>query len=159
MEAIENSELLKQCGFNLIGGGNDEEPISEIIREKQLHRVELKGWLDHDKVIEEFKKSHILVFPSHAEGFPNALIEAMSQGLAVVATDVGAIADAIDEGENVYLLQPQNPKQLQEKLEKIVTDYDQISTMGQKSIAIVKRDYSYSSNCKKIFHILDAISR
>jgi glycosyltransferase involved in cell wall biosynthesis len=44
--------------------------------------------------------SDVLIFPSYAEGFPNAIVEAMSMGLPVVASDIPPVRDIVKQGEN-----------------------------------------------------------
>ena len=54
----------------------------------------------------------ILLCPSYSEGMPNVIMEAMSRGLAIIATDVGAVSKLVDE-ENGWLI---NPRGLEKNL-------------------------------------------
>lgn len=58
----------------------------------------------------------ILLCPSYSEGMPNVIMEAMSRGLAIIATDVGAVSKLVDE-ENGWLI---NPDGLEKSLKDIV---------------------------------------
>ena len=54
----------------------------------------------------------VFVHPSLSEGVPKAVIEAMAAGVAVVATDVGAVADVLGHGERGVLVPPGQPARL-----------------------------------------------
>ena len=49
--------------------------------------------------------------PSYSEGMPNVIMEAMSRGLAIIATDVGAVSKLVDE-ENGWLINPRGLEKL-----------------------------------------------
>ena len=59
--------------------------------------------IQHEKVLEELDNADIFLFPTHTEGFSLALAEAMSRGVPVVATDVGANADMIENKGGVIV--------------------------------------------------------
>ena len=58
---------------------------------------------DQQDVIEILDQCDVLVCPSFSEGMPNVILEAMSRGLAIVATDVGAVGLMVDEKNGVLL--------------------------------------------------------
>lgn len=60
---------------------------------------------DFSRIQKILQGSDVLVCPSWSEGFPNVILEAMANGLAVIATDVGAVAAMVD-GHNGWLLKP-----------------------------------------------------
>ena len=60
--------------------------------------VEWVGWLDPEAKDRLLRAAEIFVMPSRSEGLPMALLEAMAYGMAVVATDVGGIGDALGRG-------------------------------------------------------------
>ena len=57
-----------------------------------------------DNVASLLFASHVGVLSSKAEGFANAILEYMSVGLPVVATDVGGVREAVVEGETGYIV-------------------------------------------------------
>ncbi len=57
----------------------------------------------------------VLVCPSHSEGMPNVIMEAMASGLAVIATDVGAVADMVSD-DNGWLIAVQSEKALEQAI-------------------------------------------
>ena len=77
-----------------------------------------------------FERADIFVFPSHYEGMPMAVLEAMAAGLPVVATAVGGIPELVEDGVNGVLVPPRAPKDLSLALDKLGRDLRLRSRMG-----------------------------
>ncbi|MGX1804450.1 glycosyltransferase family 4 protein [Nocardia sp. NPDC055321] len=59
--------------------------------------VEITGWVSPQAIPDLLARSQVLVLPSHREGQPMAILEAMARGLCVVTSPVGGIPDLLDE--------------------------------------------------------------
>jgi glycosyltransferase involved in cell wall biosynthesis len=78
-------------------------PVSKQI--KKLG-VSYKGNIDDQEEMKSLlQSSDILVCPSHSEGMPNVILESMASGLAVIATNVGAVPTLVD-AHNGWLIKP-----------------------------------------------------
>ena len=64
----------------------------------------------------------IFVLPSVKEGFPWALIEAMTAKIPVVATRVGAVPEIIEQGKNGFIVEPGNPAVLAGRIKEILSN-------------------------------------
>jgi len=61
------------------------------------------------------------IFPSWHEAFPLAILDAMAVGLPIIATDVGGVADALDDGLGGQIIPPRQPRALAAAMEKLLT--------------------------------------
>jgi glycosyltransferase involved in cell wall biosynthesis len=76
-------------------------------------RVRWLGWLDEDEKARLLDDpGTVFVLPSHSEGLPMALLEAMAHGAAIVATTVGGIPDTLTDGDDARLVAPADPEAL-----------------------------------------------
>ena len=85
-------------------------------------QVELLGLLDEAATLEALQDADIFVLPSRAEGLPLALLEAMSCGLACVATRTDGMRDAIDPGRTGLLVPPRDPAALSAAIGELLVD-------------------------------------
>lgn len=83
---------------------------------------------------DRFGRADIFVFPSHAEGMPMAVLEAMAAGLPIVATTVGGIPELVTEGETGLLVPPRDPARLADALGRMAGDPRLRSDMGSKGL-------------------------
>jgi glycosyltransferase involved in cell wall biosynthesis len=104
--------------------------------------VQLVGWIDSNAAADRLRQADILVLPSYMEGMPNALIEAMSAGLPVVATDVGAVVDVVADGISGFVIPPRDADRLFNALRELLLDSALRARMGHAGWQIAKDKFS-----------------
>jgi glycosyltransferase involved in cell wall biosynthesis len=69
-----------------------------------------------------YELADVLALPSHSEGSPLVLLEAMAAGLPVVATRVGGVPEIVNDGESALLVAPRDARAMAAALERVLTD-------------------------------------
>ena len=85
-------------------------------------RVILTGPVPHERVADYLNASDVFTLPSHGEGVPVAMLEAMACGLPIVATAVGGIPEAVTDGVTGFLVRPRDRDSLTDRLGSLVKD-------------------------------------
>lgn len=120
--------------------------LEDAIRRHGLKNVRLTGW--RGDAYDIISIMDIFVLPSHAEGVPHTIIEAMALGTPVLTTDVGSIADIVDH-ENTGLMAPaKDSKALARSLSRLVADPDLRDRMVQNGREAVRRNWSIRDGIK-----------
>jgi glycosyltransferase involved in cell wall biosynthesis len=115
----------------LCGSGIHHDEMVRRCRENGLNdRVEFRGWVDENQKREALAEADLFVFPSHREGMPNSVIEAMAAGLPIVATPVGGIPCMVESGRNGLLVPVSDPEKLADAIEKLLRDEPLRRKMG-----------------------------
>ncbi len=132
---IEEGSLL------LVGDGSERSALEELARTVGVaDRVMWAGWSDDARsFLGSFK---VFVLPSRFEGFPLALLEAMLARSAVVATDVGSVAEAIVDDETGLLVPPEDPTALAHAIERLLADGDLRRRLGDEGRRLVLDRYT-----------------
>ncbi|WP_108063251.1 glycosyltransferase family 4 protein [Poseidonibacter lekithochrous] len=112
--------------YNLVvvGEGKQEEYFKHYCKELKIeHRVTFVGKLNHEELMEYYKRAYCLVVPSRApETFNLVGIEAQKVGLPVIATAVGGVSQWLKHDLNGLLVSPNDIKDLQEKINLLIED-------------------------------------
>jgi glycosyltransferase involved in cell wall biosynthesis len=115
--------------FVAVGQGPQEAEIRALlVRLRLAEHFRLTGYrADAVRVMSGFD---VFCLASHHEGLPIAMLEAVTLGLPVVATDVGGIRDFFGNGRDAVLVPPARPQELAEAIIDVVTDADRRATMA-----------------------------
>ena len=120
-------------------------------------KVEFAGPIhDRQALIHEFRSAEVFVLPSHAEGFPVAMLEAMSQGLPCVGSSVGGIPDILDHGAAGVIVPPRNPTAIANALQILLTDPSKRQAFSSIATERVHSEYTeavFSSSYLKILNV------
>lgn len=110
--------------FLVVGDGDLMQKYKRYVFENALEdKVILAGQIVNENVMNSFFESiDINTLSSHSESFPYSLLEGARCKKATVATNVGGISEMIIDGVTGYLVPPNNPEALAEKVEKLVND-------------------------------------
>ena len=90
-----------------------------------------------DDVRELLSISTLFVLPSLEESFPLSILEAMSEGLPIVATDVGGVAECVSNGENGFLVKSADPTALGSRMSQLLDDpllAQRMGSLGQRRV-------------------------
>ena len=81
----------------------------------------------------------IFVLPSHSEGSPLVLLEAMAAQRAIVATAVGGTPETVEDDVSAVLVPPRNVEQLSAALRQLSADRDRRTRLGRSAFEALKR--------------------
>jgi L-malate glycosyltransferase len=101
-------------------------------------RIELLGWQSREQVQALLSRSDVFLFPSHTEGMPNSVLEAMALGVPCVTTRVGALEDVIVNGRSGYITDVGNIDGLSEAVAKLLADPQLARTIGEAGRSAVQ---------------------
>lgn len=125
-----------------IGGQGELERVKARAAELGVtERVTELGWVTAQRKQEELARASIFCLPSHAEGLPMALLEAMAAGKAVVSTGVGGIPDALRDGDNGLMVEPGKVESLAAALGKLLGDDEERRRLGARARATIEQEF------------------
>lgn len=94
-------------------------------------KVDIRDWISYEEKLRLLQQSTMLLLPSHSEGFPIVVLEAMACGLPVIATPVGGLQGVLQNEVNALIVEQGNFSMLAEKIELMAKD----STLREKLAA------------------------
>ncbi len=144
IEAFAKTENIEWT-LDIVGDGPLMESLKQLVKILKIEeKVIFHG---HQKDFRNLlSKASIFVLPSYYEGFPNALVEAMSVPLACVASNcVAGPAEIISNAENGYLFETGNVEELAETLQYLMNNSSVIEKIENKALEVTN-----TYNFKKI---------
>jgi glycosyltransferase involved in cell wall biosynthesis len=119
-------------------------------------RVRFAGVVDEPEVARYYAAADIMLYPTlRAEGMPRAILEAMSSGLPVVATDRGGLRTAVRDGETGVLLRRASADAVATAVAALLDDPARRQRLGERAAALVREQFDLSAT---VATLLDAIA-
>ena len=99
-------------------------------------------------------EAHVFVCPSHLEGMPHALLQAMAAGRPIIATDIAGARETIDEMVNGTLVPPRNPAALADAFRRLLKHRALLPAMARASRAKAARGFAMADVNARILEAL-----
>jgi glycosyltransferase involved in cell wall biosynthesis len=120
----------------LVGEGSERRRLEELAGSVGVaDRVIWKGWSEDARTY--LGTFDVFALPSRFEGFPLALLEALLARSAVVAADVGSVAEAVRDGETGLLVPAEDPSALADAIRRLLADADLRRRLGEQGRHLV----------------------
>lgn len=126
--------------FFLVGDGPMKHEVEHELKKIGNDNISYLGY--QSEVAAFFAAADIFVLPSSIEGFPLSILEAMAMKVAVVASDVGAVAEVVESGKQGIVVKPGSVKEITESIEKLSNDPKLLSSMKRAARKKVEECYS-----------------
>lgn len=149
---LKEEQKISLFRFVIAGTGPLESELKSFVYEHDLEDfVDFCGWADEEKKKELYSKCQVLVLPSYNEGLPMAILEAMSFGMPIIATNVGDVTSAVHNGENGFVVEPHNIEQMKQCFLLLANDYSLCKIMQMNSKKIIHASFTDTVAIKKIY--------
>ena len=132
------------------------EHIQEMIRSMGLERnVKLLGYIEDPTPLLQMSDAFCML--SRSEGFSNALLEAMACGVPSVVTRVGGNPEAIADGENGFLVAPEDHELAAERLLALLKNPTLASQIGNAGRLTVQKRFSSDTMIEQLLQVYDKL--
>jgi len=137
--------------LKIVGHG----PLSSLLNNQQPN-VEYIGSLSKHDVLKKMLDAKFLVMPSECfESFPLVIVEAFAQGIPVIASRMGAMAEIIDDGHTGLLFEPGNPTDIKKKVLRMANNPQELKRMGENAKQAYLDKFTAETNYKNLMSIYE----
>lgn len=126
--------------------------LKALVKQTQTQGIEFHPFSRYPE--EYFLKAQIVLVPSLAEPFGRVVIEAMSHGALVIASDSGGIKEIIQHKLNGILVEPNNPDIWAAGIKELILDKQLRIRIALHARAIVEQRYNQKNYCRDVLNVV-----
>jgi glycosyltransferase involved in cell wall biosynthesis len=144
------------CRLVIVGDGPERDGLEAIARASgDNDRITFVG---HVADVQPFyATADVFVLPSHSEGSPNVLLEAMAAEVPIVATAVGGVPEIVVDEESALLVPPQNPPALAAAIGRVLQDGSLARRLTTVASALVDREHSPEAYARSLISLYQEV--
>ena len=140
----------------LVGDGDERPALERLAAELGVaDRLHILGWQDDPRAF--LTSFDVFVLPSRYEGFPLSVVEALQAAVPVVASDVGSVAEALDDERGGVLVRPGDPSALACAIRELLADPERRRRMGAHGRAVALERHTASAMASGFLAIYDEV--
>ena len=144
--------------FVIPGGGVLLDKLQERVRKNGLQdKFKFLGFVDRETLIQLYQNATLYVMPSHYEGLPTVLLEAMSCGLPVIATAVSGNLDVISPGKNGILIPPKSPRKMADAILMLLDDNKTRKELGRNARKTIQDCFTWNIISEKFLKYYNSL--
>lgn len=144
--------------FIIIGKGMLLDKLKKRVEEIGIQKnFNFLGFVNREELIQFYQNATIYVVPSHYEGLPTVLLEAMSCGLPVVATEVSGNLEVVLSGENGILIPPKSPKKMANAISMLLDEDNLRKELGKNARKTIEERYTWDIISEKFLNLYNSV--
>ncbi len=150
-------DLESSVRFLIGGDGQLRERLQNCICEEGLQReVCFPGWISRNELPDYLNILKLLVLPSHTEGLPNIMLEAMACGTPVLCAPIGAIPDIIIDGKTGFIMENNSADCIAQNVIRALNHPD-IDKIVENARALVQKEFTFKAVVDRYENLLSNV--
>lgn len=150
IEAVGNIEDRASVFLTIVGEGDAKEDCVNYCVAKGLSNVSIVPSVPHSVLMRNLGSYDVLVLPSHSEGFPNSVLEAMASGLAVIVTAVGEVQDSVVDNHNGFVVPVQSSRAIESSIRNYLHRRPLLIEHSKNAVITVRERHGWEMNCQRV---------
>ncbi len=151
-------DVRSDCTLTLAGDGEVGAASALAAQSARSAQIVVHGWTDAEGVQSLLRESDAFVLPSHAEGMSMALIEAMSWGLPVIATNAGGAQEFLADGRNSLVVDPGDVNGISKAITDLYRDRQKRMALGRAARETISQ-FSIGSYIARLSALYEKLAR
>ncbi|SDO89954.1 Glycosyltransferase involved in cell wall bisynthesis [Phyllobacterium sp. YR620] len=149
--------------FVHIGGGNELSRLQPLATRLGIaDRIDWKGALAQVDVLDHYRRADVFALACRVaadgdrDGLPNVLVEASSQNLLCVSTNISGVPELLTDDANGLVVAPEDPQALAAALERAIRDPDLRHRLGEAAEARVREHFDHDSSIRQLTRLFES---
>jgi glycosyltransferase involved in cell wall biosynthesis len=147
LSKLPNHHLVLAGRGPLLAPLQQQKEALESLQPTLKGKIHFVGWLDQPR--RWMRQAEMLLLPAQYEGMPNVCLEAMAEGLPVVAFDVQGIRELLGEPAEGQVIPVQSRQFWADAIMSIATDPTLRDTLGQRNRRVIERDFQLAQQLER----------
>lgn len=156
---IEAAHMAQQTNkpwkFVILGDGEEKKHLTKLITKYQLRNIALLGF--HKNIQDYYTSADLFVLSSLAEGTPNVVLEAMSCGCPVIATDVNGVREVIEHKSNGYIIPPMDSMAIYQGIESCFNEPELLKKMADRAYLTIQDKFTVEKSVHQFIEYITNI--
>jgi glycosyltransferase involved in cell wall biosynthesis len=153
---LRDSDSALKLKLVIVGDGPERSSLQQAVSQHGLDDQVI--FIGHvGDVAPYYAITDVLALPSHSEGSPNVLLEAMAAGIPTVATGVGGVPEIAVSEQNSLIVPPHQPQLFADALHRVLTNPELACVLGANARAHVATHFSPESYAQSLIKIYEEL--
>lgn len=146
----EVSIAMPEAHLEIVGEGDYKQTIESLVNRLKLHdKITLIGPLSHIEALQRIGNAYIVVVPSRFDAFPKVVLESMSFGVPVIATNTGGIPEMLRDQVDGFLVPVDNSVLISDKIILLLKNKNLRDIMGKNAYEYFLENFEMNSVVEK----------
>lgn len=142
--------------LHLVGDGPERKNLERQARDMGVyHNVIFHGW--QKQTLPFYNRFDMLLLPSHTEGLPNVVLEAMAMNVPVAATNVGGVSDLLNDGQCGVLMQPEETDAWALVIAPLIVSAARRDELARRARLRVRERFTFAKRMQRMCEVYDRV--